>query len=148
MRTYYPNGKDARVLAAGKWRIVDARGKVLGRLAAQVAHVLIGKHKPNYTPSVECGDPVIIINARHIRLTGKKLDKKVYRWHTGYPGGLREVSARRLMETRPEEVIREAVLGMLPKNKLRKRRARKLRIFADETHTHQAQQPEALDIQA
>lgn len=147
MRTYHPNGKDARTLAAGKWRIVDARGKVLGRLAAQVAHVLIGKHKPNYTPSVECGDPVIIINARHIRLTGKKLEKKVYRWHTGYPGGLREVSAQKLMETRPEEVVREAVLGMLPKNKLRKRRARKLRIFADEAHTHQAQQPEPLDLQ-
>ena len=73
MRTYHPNGKEARVLAAGKWQVVDARGKILGRLATQVAHVLIGKHKPNYTPSVECGDPVIIINSRHIRLTGKKL---------------------------------------------------------------------------
>lgn len=146
MRSYYPKGEDARELSAGKWRVVDARGLVLGRLATQVAHILIGKHKPRYTPAVECGDPVIIVNARHIRLTGKKLEKKVYRWHTGYPGGLREVSAKKLMSTRPEEVLREAVLGMLPKNKLRKLRARKLRIFADGEHTHSAQQPEALEL--
>ena len=147
MRSYYPNGKDARELAAGKWRLVDARGKVLGRLAAQVARILIGKHKPRYTPAVECGDPVIIINARHIQLTGRKMDQKVYRWHSGYPGGLKQESVRKRMANRPEEVIREAVLGMLPKNKLRARRARKLRIFADESHTHAAQQPEPLEIE-
>lgn len=146
MRTYHPKGKDARALSAGQWRVVDAHGQVLGRLATQVATLLMGKHKPSYTPSVECGDPVIVINARHIRLTGKKLDKKMYRWHTGYPGGLKEESARQRMETKPEKVVRGAILGMLPKNKLHKRRARKLRVFAGSEHTHAAQQPQPVAL--
>ncbi|MDA2914592.1 50S ribosomal protein L13, partial [Acidobacteriia bacterium AH_259_A11_L15] len=106
------------------------------------ATLLMGKHKPTYTPGVEDGDHVVVINAREVRLTGKKLDQKVYRWHTGYPGGLKEVPARRMYQEKPERMVREAILGMLPKNKLRKRRAKKLRIYADDKHPHAAQQPE------
>ena len=148
MRSYYPSGREVGELTAGTWRVVDARGQVLGRLASKVAHILIGKHKPRYTPAVECGDPVIVINAREVRLTGKKLDQKVYRWHTGYPGGLKEIKARQLFDRKPEQMVRDAVLGMLPKNKLRKRRARKLRVYADDKHPHQAQQPQPMKAES
>lgn len=141
MKSYYPKRKD-RAGGGEGWRLVDARGRVLGRLASQVATLLMGKHKPTYTPGVEDGDHVVVINAREVRLTGKKLDQKVYRWHTGYPGGLKEVPARRMYQEKPERMVREAILGMLPKNKLRKRRAKKLRIYADDKHPHAAQQPE------
>lgn len=146
MRTYFPKGKDVEALTHEKWHLVDARGQVLGRLAARVARVLMGKHKPQWTPHLNCGDHVVVINARQIRLTGKKLDQKVYRWHTGYPGGLKEVSARVLYQRKPEEMLREAILGMLPKNKLRKRRARKLRVYPDSEHPHQAQQPQPIPV--
>ncbi len=128
----------------GKWYLVDARGKVLGRLATRVAWLLMGKHKVRYTPAVETGDHVVVINAREIRLTGKKLDQKVYRWHTGYPGGLKEVKASHRLRDNPERMVRDAVLGMLPKNKLHARRAKKLRIYADEKHPHAAQQLEPI----
>ena len=128
MRTYVPRGREAEELTVGKnWFVVDAGGQVLGRLATRVARVLIGKDKANFSPHLDCGDHVIVINAELIKLTGNKIDQKVYRRHSGYPGGLKEVSVRSMMQRRPEEVVREAVLGMLPKNKLRARRARKLR---------------------
>lgn len=149
MRTYVPSGREAEELQAGpNWHVVDASGQVLGRLATRVARLLIGKDKPQFTPFMDIGDHVVVINAGKIRLTGQKIDQKVYRTHSGYPGGLKEVPVRRLSKTRPEEVIREAVLGMLPKNKLRARRARKLRIYVDakglERHAGQKPQPLAL----
>jgi large subunit ribosomal protein L13 len=146
MRTYYPNGKDAAAAARGKWYLVDARGQVLGRLAARVARVLTGKHKARFTPGVDFGDHVVVINAAGIRLTGKKLDQKVYRWHSGYPGGLKEVKARHLYKERPAKMVRDAILGMLPKNKLLSRRARKLKVYSGGEHPHQAQQPEAISL--
>jgi large subunit ribosomal protein L13 len=144
MRSYYPNGKESAALRQGKWYVVDARGQVLGRLATRVARVLTGKHQVRYTPSVETGDHVVVINARGVRLTGRKLDQKIYRRHSGYPGGLKEVKARHLFDSRPEQVVRDAILGMLPKNKLHARRAKKLRVFADDQHPHAAQNPEPL----
>jgi len=147
MRTYFPKGKDVQGLTQEeKWYLVDARGQVLGRLAARVAPLLMGKHKPRWTPYLDCGDHVVVINARQIRLTGKKLDQKVYRWHTGYPGGLKEVRARALQQRRPERLVRDAILGMLPKNKLHKRMAKKLRVYPDAEHPHQAQQPQPIGL--
>lgn len=142
MRTYYPKGKDVAALTAEKWHVVDAHGQVLGRLATRVARLLMGKHKVGYTPGLDCGEHVVVVNARGVRLTGKKLDQKVYRWHTGYPGGLKEVKARHLFDEKPERMVRDAILGMLPKNKLHKRRAKKLRVYADDKHPHAAQQPQ------
>src|SRR6202142_2491159 len=131
MRTYVPKGREAEALIVGKnWFVVDAKGQVLGRLATRVARLLIGKDKPSYTPSLDCGDHVIVINAETIRLTGNKIDQKIYRHHSGWPGGLKEVPIRALLPKRPEEDVREAVLGMLPKNKLRARRAKRLRVYA------------------
>lgn len=144
MSTYFPKGKDVEALTQEKWYVVDARGQVLGRVASRVARLLMGKHKVRYTPSLDCGDHVVVINARGVRLTGKKLDQKVYRWHTGYPGGLKEVKARHRFDERPEQVVREAILGMLPKNKLHQRRAKKLRVYADDKHPHAPQKPEPI----
>ena len=149
MRTYVPKGREAEALSVGSnWFVVDADGQVLGRLATRVARLLIGKDKASYTPSLDCGDHVVVINAERVRLTGNKIDQKVYHSHSGYPGGLKEVSVRSLMQRRPDEVIREAVLGMLPKNKLRARRAKKLRIYTGKEalarHAGQKPQPVAL----
>jgi large subunit ribosomal protein L13 len=131
MGTYVPKGREAEALTVGKdWFVIDANGQVLGRLATRIARMLIGKDKPTYTPFLDCGDHIVVINAERVKLTGNKMDQKVYRHHSGWPGGLKEVSIRALMQRRPEEVIREAVLGMLPKNKLRARRAKKLRVYA------------------
>ncbi|MBI4462753.1 MAG: 50S ribosomal protein L13 [Acidobacteria bacterium] len=146
MRTYFPRGKDVEALAQEKWYVVDARDQVLGRLAARVARLLIGKHKPRWSPHLDCGDHVVVINARQVQLTGKKLEQKVYRWHSGYPGGLKEFPAKALYQKKPEMMVREAILGMLPKNKLHKRRAKKLRVYANGEHPHQAQQPELIDV--
>ena len=132
--------------ALDKWYVIDATGQVLGRVATKVATILSGKHRPQYAPFLVSGDHVIIINAEKIKLTGEKLDKKVYRWHTRYPGGLREVGARKLFETKPEKMVREAVLGMLPKNKLRKRMVKRLKIYPAEQHPHTAQQPERMEV--
>ena len=134
----------AEASADDNWYVIDAADQVLGRLATRVATLLSGKHKPGYAPFLVTGDHVVIINAGKVRLTGQKLDQKLYRWHTGYPGGLKEVSARRLYETRPERIIQEAVLGMLPKNKLRKKMAKRLRIYAGSEHPHAAQRPEVI----
>ena len=128
------------------WRIVDAEGWVLGRLAARAACVLTGKDSPDYTPHEDHRSGLIIINAGKIRLTGKKLDGKVYRHSTGYPGGLKEITARELFERRPESLIREAILGMLPKNRLHDRLARRLKVYAGGTHPHSAQSPQPLSL--
>jgi large subunit ribosomal protein L13 len=127
-----------------RWRLLDADGWVLGRLAAQASRVLTGKSAADFTPHADHRDGVIIINAEKIRLTGKKLDQKFYRHYTGYPGGLREISARKVMETKPERVIREAILGMLPKNRMADRLAVRLKVYKGATHPHSAQRPEAL----
>jgi large subunit ribosomal protein L13 len=130
IRTHVARGREAEELTVGaRWVVVDAEGQVLGRLATHVARLLIGKEKPNYTPHLDCGDHVVVINAEHIRITGNKIQQKIYRRHSGYPGGLKEIPIQRLMPGRADFVIREAVLGMLPKNKLRARRAKKLRIY-------------------
>ena len=149
MGTYVPKGREAEALTVGeKWFVADADGQVLGRLATRVARVLIGKDKAEYTPFLDCGDHVVVINAERVKLTGNKLDQKVYRRHSGYPGGLKEISIRSLMQKRPEEVIREAVLGMLPKNKLRARRAKKLRIYSgsEAASRHAGQKPQPLAL--
>ncbi len=126
--------------------VVDADGQILGRLASKVATVLRGKGKVNYSPHLDTGDFVIIINAAKIELTGKKLDKKTYFSHSGYPGGARYVRASKLMETRPQEVVRRAVKGMLPKNTLGRNMLKKLRVYAGPDHPHQAQRPEPLEV--
>src|SRR5256712_7565866 len=131
--------------ALDKWYVIDAAGQVLGRVATKAATILSGKHRPQYAPFLVSGDHVIIINAEKVKLTGEKLDKKVYRWHTLYPGGLREVAARKVFETKADRIIREAVLGMLPKNKLRKRLVKRLKIYLAEQHPHAAQTPERLE---
>jgi large subunit ribosomal protein L13 len=124
---------------------LDDSGQVLGRVATRAARILIGKDKPNFTPYLDCGDHVVVINAQKIRLTGNKVEQKFYRTHSGYPGGLKEVPAKRVFPSRADWMLREAVLGMLPKNKLRARRAKKLRIYMDEKglqrHTGQKPQP-------
>ncbi|MGB9069497.1 MAG: 50S ribosomal protein L13 [Candidatus Acidiferrales bacterium] len=149
MATYVPKGREAEALQVGKnWLVVDADGQVLGRLATVIARKLIGKDKPEYTPFLDCGDHIVVINAERVKLTGNKMEQKVYRHHSGYPGGLKEVSIRSLMARRPEEVIREAVLGMLPKNKLRARRAKKLRVYAgsEALNRHAGQKPQPLAL--
>src|SRR5438093_8720425 len=132
--------------AIDKWYVIDAADQVLGRIATKAATILIGKHRPQYAPFLISGDHVIIVNADKIKLTGEKLDKKVYRWHTLYPGGLREVAARKVFEAKPERLIREAVLGMLPKNKLRKRMVKRLKIYLAGQHPHAAQMPETVKL--
>lgn len=131
-----------------RWYVVDADDRVLGRLATEIARVLRGKHKPSYTPHVDGGDFVIVVNAQKVRLTGRKREQKAYYRHTGYPGGIRSVTAGRLLETAPERVIEAAVRGMLPKNRLGRQMFRKLKVYAGPEHPHAAQQPEPLEIQA
>lgn len=129
-----------------KWYIVDADGKTLGRLASEVAKVLRGKNKPIYTPHVDTGDFVIVVNADKVVLTGKKLEQKMYRHHSGYPGGMKEIKYRHMMETRPEKVIELAVKGMLPKNSLGRAMYKKLKVYKGIEHPHQAQLPETLNL--
>ncbi|OGO77818.1 MAG: 50S ribosomal protein L13 [Clostridiales bacterium GWB2_37_7] len=129
-----------------KWYVVDANGKVLGRLASEVAKILRGKNKPTYTPHVDTGDHVIILNAEKVVLTGKKLDQKMYRKHSLYPGGLKETSYRKIMANKPELAVYEAVKGMLPHNSLGRQMLKKLRVYKGAEHEHQAQQPEALEL--
>ena len=125
-----------------KWHVLDAKGAILGRLATQAATLLRGKHKPTYTPNLDTGDNVIVINAQDIRLTGKKMKTKTYHHHTGYPGGLKSITAKDLMEKKPTEVVNKAIRGMLPKTPLGKQMAKKLRIYAGAEHPHTAQNPE------
>ena len=134
------------VSALDKWYVIDAKDQVLGRVATKVATILSGKHRPHYAPFLVTGDHVVIINADKIRLTGQKLDQKIYRWHTRFPGGLREIVARKAFDLNPERLINEAVLGMLPKNKLRKRMIKRLKVYVAEQHPHEAQRPEPLSL--
>jgi len=130
------------------WHIVDAKGKTLGRLASQVAHVLRGKHRPNFAPHLDMGDHVIVINAAHVRLTGNKPEKKLYYRHSLYPGGLKVRTAAEMQATRPEKMVELAVWGMLPHNRLGRRQIRKLKVYAGPEHPHQAQQPQPLEVNA
>jgi large subunit ribosomal protein L13 len=142
MKTYL--AKPAEVVR--KWYLIDASGKTLGRLASRVASVLRGKHKPTFTPNVDTGDHIVIINAEKIHLTGDKLKTKLYIHHTGYPGGLKTATARELHVKRPTELLSRAIKGMLPKNPLGKQMARKLKVYAGPEHPHQAQRPESLAL--
>jgi large subunit ribosomal protein L13 len=131
---------------AGKWWVVDAEGAILGRLATQVAARLRGKHNPMYTPHADTGDSVIVINAEKIKLTGRKWDQKTYYRHSGYMGGLKSITARKLLEKRPEDIIIHAVKGMLPKNRLGRKLSKKLKVYAGTAHPHTAQLPETLKL--
>jgi large subunit ribosomal protein L13 len=129
-----------------RWYLVDAEGKVLGRLATKLADLLRGKNKPTFTPHVDTGDFVIIVNAEKVSLTGKKMKDKIYYRHTGYPGGIKEMSAEKLLAKKPTEMIRMAVKGMLPKNSLGRQMLRKLKIYAGSKHPHEAQKPVSIEI--
>jgi large subunit ribosomal protein L13 len=142
MRTYQATAQDRE----RSWYVVDAQGKTLGRLATQIANVLRGKRKPTYTPHVDVGDFVIVVNAEKVAVTGDKREKKLYWRHSGYPGGIRSRTLGDLLEKRPEEVIRRAVKGMLPRNRLARQQLRKLKVYAGPDHPHQAQKPEQLEI--
>ena len=128
----------------GKWFVVDARGAILGRLATSVAARLQGKHNPLYTPHVDTGDWIVVINADKVMLSGKKLDQKNYYRHSGYIGGLKSITARELQDKRPQDLVRFAVKGMLPKNKLGRKQFKKLKVYAGDQHPHEAQNPEVL----
>jgi len=143
MKTYQATSQDRE----RNWFLVDAQGKTLGRLATQIADVLRGKRKPTYTPHVDVGDFVIVINAAKVAVTGNKLEGKRYWRHSGYPGGIRSRTLGELLEQRPEEVIRRAVKGMLPRNRLARQQLRKLKVYAGAEHPHQAQKPETLEIE-
>ena len=142
MKTFIPKTADID----RKWYVVDADGMVLGRLASQVASILRGKNKPIYTPNMDTGDYVIIINASKAVLTGKKLDQKIYYHHSGYAGGLNETKYRKLMAEKPEFAVRRAVVGMLPKGPLGRQMAKKLKVYAGAEHEQAAQKPEVLDL--
>ena len=147
MRTYVAKGAEAEALKVGaQWFVVDAKDQVLGRLDTKVARLLIGKDKPSFTPYLDSGDHVVVINADQIKMTGNKIEQKVYYSHSGYPGGLKEVPAKRVRQAKPEWMVREAILGMLPKNKLRARRAKKLRVYRDAVGLarHAGQKPQAV----
>lgn len=142
MKSFIPGEKEIQ----RQWHVVDAKGQILGRLATRVANLLTGKDKAIFTPFLDTGDHVIVVNADKVRLTGKKLTDKFYRHHTGYPGGLREVSAGVLMARNPERVVQEAIFGMLPKTKLGRAMRKKLRVYRGPHHPHQAQRPSALAL--
>mgnify|MGYP006291880925 FL=1 len=129
-----------------KWWVVDAEGQILGRLASQVAACLRGKHNPLFTPHVDSGDAVIVINADKITMTGRKWDQKTYYRHSGYIGGLKSITAKKLMEKRPEDLVRFAVKGMLPKNRLGRKLFKKLKVYSGTAHPHEAQKPEVLEV--
>lgn len=142
MPTYSPKNKDIQ----RNWHLIDVRKKVLGRAATQIATLLRGKHKPIFSPHLDCGDFVIVINAAKIKLTGNKLNDKLYYRHSGYPGALKTQSAAKLLKEKPEKVLEKAVSGMIPRNRLRKQVLSKLKIFPGDEHPHQAQNPEPFKI--
>ena len=142
MSTYFP--KEGEI--ARKWYVIDASGQALGRLASRVARILMGKENPKYTPFIDTGDHVIVINAEKVKLTGMKSEAKVYHHYTGYPGGLRSEDYRKRFERKPELVIEDAVQRMLPKNKLGRQMKSKLKVYRGEKHPHQAQKPEGLAL--
>jgi large subunit ribosomal protein L13 len=144
VRTYSATAKDAE--ESREWYVVDAAGMTLGRLATQIATVLRGKHKPIYTPGMDCGDFVVVVNAEKVRVTGKKLDDKIYYHFSGYPSGLKEVSLRQQLASHPERVIYSAVLGMLNRNRQRRQLIKKLKVYTGAEHPHQAQQPKPFPL--
>ena len=149
MRTYVAKGEEAQALKEGaQWFVIDATDKPLGRLATRAARILIGKDKATFTPYLDSGDHLVIINADKIKMTGNKVEQKVYYSHSGYPGGLKAVPAKRVREAKPEWVVREAIVGMLPKNKLRARRAKKLRVYRDAAGLarHAGQKPQTVAL--
>jgi large subunit ribosomal protein L13 len=142
MSTEFPSKKDI----VRTWHVVDAEGQVLGKLASKAARILMGKHKASYTPFLDTGDHVVVINAEKVRLTGGKEEKKVYRHFTGYPGGLIEMDVRRVRASRPARMVEDAIFGMLPKTKLGKQMYRKLKVYAGPKHPHQAQKPAPMSV--
>lgn len=142
IKTYSAKAEDIK----REWLVVDAEGKTLGRLSTEIATILRGKHKPIFTPHVDCGDFVIVINADKIRVTGNRLDQKMYYRHSGYMGGLKQVSLRQMLQTHPERVLQFSVRGMLPKNRLGRQVFKKLKVYASPTHPHAAQQPRVLEL--
>ena len=144
MSTYFPSGKG--LAENRKWFVVDAKGKTVGRLATEVARIISGKNNPAWTPFMDMGDHCVVINARHAIFKGSKNDQKMYRHHTLFPGGLREVSVKEMFDKKPERVIELAVKGMLPKTKLGKAMAKKLKVYADAEHRHSAQKPETINL--
>ena len=143
MSTYFPKAGEI----SRKWLVVDASGQTLGRLATRVASILAGKDSPRYTPFIDVGDHVIVVNAEKIRLTGMKAEQKVYRHYTGYPGGLREEDFRKRFDRKPESVVEAAITGMLPKSKMGRAMAKKLKVYRGEKHPHEAQKPQAATLQ-
>jgi large subunit ribosomal protein L13 len=139
MSTYFPKGEIAR-----KWYVIDASGQTLGRLATRAARILAGKNSPRYTPFLDAGDHVVVVNAEKVKLTGLKAESKVYRRYTGYPGGLREEEFVKLLKRKPESIVQQAILGMLPKSKLGRAMGKKLKVYRGDKHPHQAQQPVAV----
>ena len=144
MSTYFPSGKE--LAGQRKWYVVDAAGQTLGHLASEVASILTGKRNPKWTPFLDTGDHVVVINARQAVLKGNKAEQKVYRHHTRFPGGLREINAREMIAKRPERVVELAIKGMLPKTKLGRAMAKKLRVYADAEHPHSAQRPQVYNL--
>ena len=144
MRTEVPSKHD--IVRA--WHVIDASERALGRVASHAATLLMGKHKPTYAPNIDTGDHVIVVNAAKLKLTGNKESQKLYRRHTGYPGGLIETGARKMRETRPQRMVELAISGMLPKSKMGKQMYRKLKVYAGDIHPHQAQKPVALSVPA
>lgn len=142
MKTYFPKAKDVQ----HSWYIIDANGAVLGKLATKVADVLRGKHKASYSPHLDMGDFVVIINAKNIKVTGNKMTDKLYRSHSGYFGHLKETNLQEMLENKPEQVIEKAVSGMLPKNGLRKEFMKKLKVYGGSEHPHASQQPQTLSL--
>jgi len=142
MKTYQAKKEELKY----QWYLVNAEGKVLGRLASELAKILRGKHKPTFTPHLDTGDFVVVVNAEKVGLTGKKLKDKIYYRHTGYPGGIKEVSAEKLLAKKPTELIMRAVKGMLPKNSLGRQMLRKLKLYAGPNHPHKAQNPVPLEL--
>ena len=142
MKSFIPRDRDIQK----QWHVIDAEGQILGRLASRAARILTGKDKPIYTPFLDTGDHVIVINAEKVKLTGKKLTDKMYRYHTSYPGGLKETTAGMLLAKEPGKLVREAVIGMLPKTKLGRAMIKKLKVYAGPQHPHQAQLPTPLAL--
>jgi large subunit ribosomal protein L13 len=142
VKTYTPKAADIQ----REWFVIDAKDQTLGRLATQIAVLLRGKHKPIFAPHMDVGDYVIVVNCEKIRVTGRKLDQKFYYRHSGYPGGLKSVSLRDMLRQHPERVIQAAVRGMLPKNRLGRKMIKKLKVYAGDTHPHQAQKPKVFEL--
>ena len=140
-KTYHPKAGEI----THDWFVVDANGQNLGRLASKIAHILLGKHKPNFTPGVDMGDFVIVVNCERVTVTGNKLEDKMYYRHTGYPGGLKEINLRNQLEKHPDRVIKQAVKGMLPKNTHGRNLLKKMKVYAGPDHPHQAQNPKPLE---